>query len=137
MNEPRRGLQFRPGVEQRRDQAGIAEKQELAFGMALQSQFGAGDDDGRAVISAHRIKRNADLARHSMTQVRKVGKRHRNENSGSTPGFEAPRLTLGQLAKGGKWSLFRLDIRRRLENRPCFTGIGIEAENQELGGDRA
>src|ERR1700733_7030096 len=63
------------------------------------------------------------------------------DNSGSKSGFEALRpalaLALGQLGKGGKWALIRLSVLRRLENGAGFAGIGIEAENQELGRERS
>ena len=63
--------------------------------------------------------------------------RHRSENSGSTPGFEAPSLILGQLGKGGKWPRIRLGVLRRLENGIRLSRIGIKPEDQELGGERA
>ena len=61
MDEARGGFERRARGEQRRDQRGIAEEQEFAFGMARQRQLGAGDDHGGAVVSPHRIESNADL----------------------------------------------------------------------------
>src|SRR5579863_8918674 len=63
--------------------------------------------------------------------------RHRSENSGSTPGFEAPGLIFGQLGKRGKWAILRCANLRRLENCARFAGIRIEPQDQEFGGERA
>ena len=61
MDEPRDGFERRTGVEQRRDLRSVAEEQEFALGVARQRQLRAGDDHGGAMVSAHRIERNADL----------------------------------------------------------------------------
>ena len=54
-------------VDERPNHGGIAEKQELAVRMARKRQFGAGNNDGGAVVSPHRIKCNTDLLNHAMT----------------------------------------------------------------------
>jgi hypothetical protein len=64
VREPRGGFERRPGIDKRRDQRGIAEKQEFACGMALQCQFRPGNDYRRAAVSPHCIKRNANLVWH-------------------------------------------------------------------------
>jgi hypothetical protein len=61
MGEPRGGFEFRPGVEQRRNERGIAEEEELTIGMPRQRQVRPGNDHGGALVTSHRIESNADL----------------------------------------------------------------------------
>src|SRR5271154_525534 len=49
----------------------------------------------------------------------------------------ASRFTLGQLGKHGERPPIRLAVTRRLEHRAGLTRIGIKAEHQKLGGERA
>ena len=67
VDDARGGFERGPRLHQRSDQRRVAEEPELAFGMARQSQIGAGDDHGRTVVSPHRIERNADLVWHRST----------------------------------------------------------------------
>ena len=64
VDEARGALERRLRVEQRRDQRGVAEQKEFAVGVARQRELRAGNDHGRAMVSPHRIERNADLVRH-------------------------------------------------------------------------
>lgn len=61
VDQPRRRFQRRARVEQRLEQSGIAEEQKLALGMPRQRNASPGNHDGRAVVAAHGIERNADL----------------------------------------------------------------------------
>jgi hypothetical protein len=53
----------------RLDLRAVAEEQERRVGTARQRQFGAGDYHGRAMVSSHRIKSNADQLRHCLIAI--------------------------------------------------------------------
>jgi hypothetical protein len=52
----------------------VSKKQELDVRTALQRHRGARHDDGRTVIAPHRIKRYANVARHSLVRPRPKGR---------------------------------------------------------------
>ena len=73
VNDPRSRFERRLRVDKRRDLRRVAEEEKFAFGMALQRQFRTGNDHGGAVVSPHRIERNADLVWHRMIDLAVLG----------------------------------------------------------------
>ena len=107
VDKPRGGFERRSGIDERRDQLGIPEEEEFALGVARQRQLRPGDDHGGALVSPHRIERNADLVCHRMIDLAVLGPGDgeptpKRDNSGSAPGHncdQRPSRPFVQLAR--------------------------------------
>ena len=60
-------------LHQRPDGTLVAEKDELALGMARERKLGARDDDSRTEVAPHSIERNSDLLGHRFRECPDVG----------------------------------------------------------------